>query len=173
MEHGFPDNVWLGATVVNQEEADRDIPKLLQIPAKVRFLSVEPMLGAIDLSWIPVGPQPIPGEGVYFRNHYCDWVIVGGESGPKARPMHPDWARSLRDQCEAAGVPFFFKQHGEYTASLPGHIHRQPDLWLCTDGRISDEVEAMKGGSWMSMHRLGTKATGRMLDGSEHSEFPV
>lgn len=103
-------NVWLGATVVNQEEADRDIPKLLQIPAKVRFLSVEPMLGQIDLSWIPVGPQPIPGDGFYLRERHINWVICGGESGSKARPMHPDWARSLRDQCVAAGVPYFFKQ---------------------------------------------------------------
>jgi protein gp37 len=116
-----PPNVWLGATVVNQAEADRDIPKLLRVPAAVRFLSVEPMLGQIDLrrtgdilcrceGCIRMALQhpDIPG----LRR--IDWVIVGGESGPGARPMHPEWARSLRDQCAAAGVPFLFKQWGEW-----------------------------------------------------------
>jgi protein gp37 len=83
-------NVWLGATIVNQAEADRDVPKLLAVPARVRFLSCEPLLGRIEL---PSSNPP--------RVH---WVIVGGESGPRARPMHPDWARSLRDQCVAAGT---------------------------------------------------------------------
>lgn len=88
-------NVWLGTTVENQEEADRRIPHLLAIPARVLFLSVEPMLG-------PVRPEL---DGIH-------WVICGGESGPGARPMHPDWARQLRDQCRSAGVPFFMKQMG-------------------------------------------------------------
>jgi protein gp37 len=104
------DNVWLGITACNQAEADRDIPKLLEIPATKWFLSIEPMLGAID-SWKEStidggehGPQPgIPHIAV-------DWVIVGGETGAKARPMHPDWVRSIRDQCQAAGVMFHFKQ---------------------------------------------------------------
>lgn len=96
-------NVWLGATVVNQEEFDRDAPKLDATPAAVRFLSVEPMLGPIvDSGWL---------WGTGGRNG-IDWVICGGESGPGARPMHPGWARSLRDQCAAAGVPFFMKQMG-------------------------------------------------------------
>ncbi|MFZ2540171.1 MAG: phage Gp37/Gp68 family protein, partial [Gallionella sp.] len=107
MEHGFPDNVWLGATVVNQEEADRDIPKLLQIPAKVRFLSVEPMLGPVDL----IQAMEMREPGSRFNGWAeLSWCICGGESGTKARPMHPDWARLLRDQCAAAGVPYFFKQ---------------------------------------------------------------
>ncbi len=89
-------SVWLGATVVNQEEADRDIPKLLAVPAAKRFLSIEPMLGPMLLQ-----------EHALSR---IDWVIVGGESGPGARPMSPDWARSIRDQCEEAGVPFLMKQ---------------------------------------------------------------
>ena len=107
-------NVWLGATVVNQEEADRDIPKLLAVPAAKRFLSIEPMLG----------PMLLPFERLrewnrmallYQQEHAVsriDWVIVGGESGPGARPMHPDWVRSLRDQCQAAGVALFVKQMG-------------------------------------------------------------
>jgi protein gp37 len=112
-------NVWLGATVVNQAEADRDIPKLLATPAAVRFLSVEPMLGPIDLTRalplryeVGIGAQTMDSG----RLPGIDWVICGGESGPGARPMHPDWARSLRDQCAAAGVllPFLFKQWGEW-----------------------------------------------------------
>lgn len=101
-------NVWLGTTVENQAEADRRIPHLLAVPARVRFLSCEPLLGPIDLTRVAgrAGLDP----------HWCmkksglGWVIVGGESGPGARPMHPDWARSLRDQCAAARVPFFVKQ---------------------------------------------------------------
>ena len=122
-------NVWLGATIVNQAEANRDIPKLLATPAYRRFLSMEPLLGPVDLTWITF-PNDRGGEECYnalstylpegetFSDGSCtatvDWVIVGGESGPGARPMHPDWARSLRDQCQAAGVPFFFKQWGEW-----------------------------------------------------------
>lgn len=94
-------NVWLGCTVVNQAEADRDIPKLLDVPAKVRFLSMEPLLGSVTI-FAHDNPDWL----------LLDWVIVGGESGHHARPMHPDWARSLRDQCQAAGVPFFMKQMG-------------------------------------------------------------
>lgn len=110
-------NIWLGATVVNQEEADRDIDKLLEVPARVRFLSIEPMLAPINLNaWLLaehgrrlIGAQP--GIG---------WVIVGGESGRGARPMHPNWARLLRNQCAAAGVPFFFKQWGGKSATAGG-----------------------------------------------------
>ena len=116
-------NVWLGITVVNQAEADRDVPKLLRVPAAVRFLSVEPMLGPVDLTNIPVGGghghhefDPIITGNVLRRADrgapHVHWVICGGESGPKARPMHPDWAHSLRDQCATAGVPFFMKQMG-------------------------------------------------------------
>lgn len=109
-----PKNVWLGATVVNQEEADRDIPKLLTVPAAKRFLSIEPMLG----------PMLLPFERLREWNRIAllnqqehavsriDWVIVGGESGPGARPMSPDWARSIRDQCEEARVALFVKQMG-------------------------------------------------------------
>ncbi|MFA9286089.1 phage Gp37/Gp68 family protein [Comamonas sp. SY3] len=126
-------NVWIGATITTQAEADRDIPKLLAVPASVRFLSMEPLLGPVDLRNVAVPEEhdrlrrPWDFEGFKFnalaehdddRFHQApatlDWVIVGGESGPGARPMHPDWARGLRDQCEAAGVPFLFKQWGEW-----------------------------------------------------------
>jgi protein gp37 len=104
----FP-NIWLGVTAENQERANERIPTLLQIPAAVRFVSVEPMLGPVDLSeWI--NPQGATARDDPARYSLLDWVICGGESGPDARPMHPDWARSLRDQCQMAGVPFFMKQ---------------------------------------------------------------
>jgi len=109
-----PKNVWLGATVVNQEEADRDIPKLLDVPARVRFLSMEPLLGPVDLNYVRQRIQAQRSQLARAINGetWLDWVIVGSESGPGARPMSPDWARSIRDQCEEAGVALFVKQMG-------------------------------------------------------------
>lgn len=114
--------VWLGITVCSQTEADRDIPKLLAVPARVRFLSIEPMLGPISLRWLPAWPDnaPTTAQSPTGRTNHLDglrrldWIICGGESGPHARPMHPDWVRSLRDQCQAAGVAFTLKQWGEW-----------------------------------------------------------
>jgi protein gp37 len=104
-----PANIWLGVSVENQKWADIRIPALLETPAVVRFLSCEPLLGPVVLADHWIGADP------YQRDEpSIGWVIVGGESGPRARAMHPDWARSLRDQCAAADVPFFFKQHGEW-----------------------------------------------------------
>jgi protein gp37 len=105
-------NVWLGTTTENQIEATRRIPYLIAIPAAARFLCVEPMLEAIDLS-------PWLGE--------LDWLIVGGESGVgnRARPMHPDWVRDLRDQVRAAGGALFLKQVGSNRALWPGVKHRK------------------------------------------------
>jgi len=100
-------NVWLGVSVEDQTTANKRIPPLLEIPAAVRFVSAEPLLGAVDLA-VPHGQ----GVGDLLIDG-LDWLIVGGESGPGARPMHPDWARSIRERCRAAGVPFFFKQWGE------------------------------------------------------------
>ncbi|MCP3724658.1 phage Gp37/Gp68 family protein [Paraburkholderia sp. CNPSo 3272] len=129
--------VWLGATVVNQEEADRDIPKLLEVPARIKFLSMEPLLGPVDINdWLVPGFPHCTGfeQGGSMDNGYCglcaghrsdpihqqgmhdfvDWVICGGESGPHARPMHPGWVRDIREQCAKAGVAFLFKQWGEW-----------------------------------------------------------
>lgn len=151
----LPENVWLGATIVNQAEADRDIQKLLETPARVHFLSIEPMLGPIDLesvAWPSIAEHRVDAlRGGYwnkagvlacgqaaglgeprggFTNHSdmpsrLDWVIVGGESGPDARPMHPEWARLLGQQCQAAGVPFFMKQMGG-TRDKRGNIEDLP-----------------------------------------------
>lgn len=156
---GLPWNVWLGATIVNQAEADRDVPKLLATLASKRFLSMEPLLGPVDLSGVPaIGRAgwlcPLTGKHQLQPVHAdhsgpcLDWIIVGGESGSEARPMHPDWARSLRDQCAAADVPFLFKQWGEWapTSSADIYCHgaekreRQfpgsPGIAWIADGRV-------------------------------------
>jgi protein gp37 len=123
-------NVWLGTTVENQAEADRRIPHLLAMPAAKRFLSCEPLLGPADLRRIQYGAAQWTdalsgmiyyGPGTAPIGPRIDWVIAGGESGAHARPSHPDWFRSLRDQCQAAGVPFFFKQWGEWRPICQGH----------------------------------------------------
>jgi protein gp37 len=130
-------NVWLGVSTERQQEADERIPLLLQTPAAVRFISAEPLLGHIDLHALNLATKtpsnalrgirrvPHDREELTEPTTKLDWVIVGGESGPAARPMHPDWARSLRDQCAAAGVPFFFKQWGEW---LPGQNRSHPNI---------------------------------------------
>jgi len=144
-------NVWLGATMVNQPEYDRDIGKLLRTPAAVRFLSIEPMLGAIDMR---MGGASMPTYSEHRPLPRLDWVIVGGESGQHARPMHPDWARSLRYQCDAAGVPFLFKQWGEWLPDNQNPAIKGP----------SGDTQAI---------RLGKKAAGRLLDGVEHNGYPA
>lgn len=111
---GWPKHVWIGATVVNQEEADRDIPKLLALPAPVRFLSMEPLLGRVVLPEVFLRPLRIDGRECAYPDGcgLIDWVIVGGESGPKARPMHLQWVRDIVRQCRAAGVAVQVKQLG-------------------------------------------------------------
>jgi protein gp37 len=123
-------NVWLGTSVETQKWANVRIPKLLDTPAAVRFVSVEPMLGPVDLSeW--VSPARARRDAGVESSAGLDWVIVGGESGPGARPMRPDWARTIRDQCVAAGVAFFFKQWGGRTPKAGGRE---------LDGRTWDEM---------------------------------
>lgn len=154
-----PQNVWIGATVCTQAEADRDIPKLLAIPAAKRFLSIEPMLGPIDLScWLDDGSNEFALSGS------LDWVICGGESGKNARPMHPDWARSLRDQCAAAGAPFHFKQWGEW-------LHDSQQTGLAPSFFYDSDVHAWPDGTFS--FRTGTKANGSLLDGVMHDGVPA
>jgi protein gp37 len=156
----FP-NVWLGVSVENQEQADKRIPDLLNTPAAVKFISAEPLLRAVNIKcllscyrWIM---RDAPAPFTPLADDYekaIDWVIVGGESGAGARPMHPDWARSLRDQCVAAGVPFFFKQWGEFSP-------------LISTGNPND-FDPSSG----AMARIGKKRAGAMLDGREWRQFP-
>jgi protein gp37 len=118
---------------------------------------------------VPVGHMAKPGPRI-------DWVIAGGESGPRARPMHPDWARSLRDQCAAAGVPFFFKQWGEWVPDLQRHIEIVDTSNVGTywpDGTTGPGHAERKGGYGKGMHRVGKKAAGAELDGKQHREFPT
>lgn len=184
-------NVWIGATVVNQEEADRDIPKLLAAPAVKRFLSMEPLLGPVELGhWIgttkAIGATTFRDENNIYRCDLTgtpvdgiDWVIVGGESGPGARPMHPDWARSLRDQCIAAGVPYLFKQwgewrepeHGENFDTSMGRAAKPPAFILSETGTVHCfESEHIVNGT--PVIKVGKKAAGRLLDGRTWDEVP-
>lgn len=169
-------NVWLGVSVENQQSADERIPLLLETPAAVRFLSCEPLLGSVDLNHITLQLSDAPERGKpaisisALRGWYggdgapakIDWVIVGGESGNKARPMHPWWVQEVRDQCQAAGVPFFFKQWGEW---------KETHALRCNEPGI-------KGKPWhtfdpdTSVCRIGKQAAGRELDGKTWDEFP-
>lgn len=132
----WPSNIWLGVTAENQARADERIPLLLQIPAAVRFVSVEPMLGPVDLNGTGMGQAigPCGHCGETKSNPGCeacmgipslDWVICGAETGPGARPMNPEWAWDLRDQCAEAGVPFFFKKWSGGRRMEPGEMPRE------------------------------------------------
>lgn len=165
---GLP-NVWLGISVVNQLEADRDIPKLLSIHAHRRFLSMEPLLGAVNLN--NLDPEKygrfnaLSGVGV----SRIDWVIVGGESGADARPLHPDWAKSLRDQCNAAGVPFLFKQWGEWLPFQQGVGYMRSKIH---EARIIAPDGNPPNRNGTPVYNVGKKAAGRELDGREWNEYP-
>lgn len=174
-------NVWMGVSVENQKAADERIPLLLETPAAMRFVSCEPLLGPVNLE--PYLQYPP------FHEHYkmtwgveeaigVDWVICGGESGPKARPMHPDWARGLRDQCQAAGVPFFFKQWGEW-GSLEDHrgiewMFADPKTGFFAENYPGDTEFVCGGASSHGQHmvKVGKKSAGRLLNGREWNEFP-
>jgi protein gp37 len=154
-------NVWLGVTAENQAAADERIPLMLQCPAAVRFVSYEPALGPLDLTpWLfrndVVDGSPVPRSGLR-------WIICGGESGPGARPMHPNWARQVRDDCDAAGVPFFFKQWGEWYPVIKG------SRWV----GISGGGKLHDFGDGLVAARVGKKKAGRMLDGREHNAMPA
>lgn len=143
----FPQNVWLGTTVENQAWAEKRLPHLLMYPAVVRFVSCEPLLGPLDLKpWIK-------GLGI-------DWVIAGGESGHRARPSHPHWFRSVRDQCVANGVPFHFKQWGNWAPAL--------DVAPSARSRLLVDV----AGTQVKVAEVGKKAAGRFLDGRSWDELP-
>lgn len=178
----MPDNVWIGATITSQAEAVRDIPKLLAVPARVRFLSMEPLLGSVNLHpWLcSYGDASKPEQQMCSwcsPSNSLHWVIVGGESGPGARPMHPDWARSLRDQCAEAGVPFLFKQWGEWEVASIANGHYDCDMarnaahWVDMAGALH-KPSSLGLNNPYAMVKVGKKAAGRLLDGIEHNGFP-
>jgi protein gp37 len=127
------DNVWLGTTVENQQEADRRIPHLLDVPARVHFLSCEPLLGPVSLrAWMDL---PYADGGTAWNKGKISWVICGGESGNNARIMHPTWAMSLLAQCKQAGVPAWFKQTGS------AHYANSQVLWAGQSGKGDDPAK--------------------------------
>jgi protein gp37 len=173
-DHAFR-NIWLGVSCEDQRRADERIPDLLATPAAVRFVSAEPLLGPIDLEAIPRKSaegyvRPLDGR---FRR--LDWIIVGGESGRGARPMHPDWARSIRDQCNAAGVPFFFKQWGAFRPdrdAVPSElVNAKRELIVSSDGSTTCGLLEY-GPAPIVMKRTSKRRAGRLLDGREWSEMP-
>ncbi|MCG8506199.1 MAG: phage Gp37/Gp68 family protein [Sphingomonadales bacterium] len=179
-------NVWLGVSVEDQTRANERIPILLDTPAAVRWISAEPLLGPVDVTrlqltaTVPDSHRPpvyldavdgkYPNSGVLYKgewdiegppppdseHRHLDWVVCGGESGPGARPMHPDWVRALRDDCAEAGVPFFFKQWGDWVSvsevAGPGECFKFPD--------------------GATVRRVGKKTAGATLNGVEHRELP-
>lgn len=170
---------------ISETEVERDIPKLLAVPARVRFLSIEPLLAPVDLTIIDInvdceihllcgsnqcvnaehGPAPdLPA---------LDWVIVSVESGPGARPMHPDWARSPRDQGNAAGVPFLFKQWGEWLPAKEGRNITGKTLVLEGAAPFTSHPEWPPFPDGQQLARIGKKAAGRQLDGRTWDETPA
>lgn len=172
-------NVWLGTSVENQKWADLRIPALYRSPAAAYWLSIEPMLGPIEfpkyLSFLPVE------FGVSTRVRYLEWmtaVVVGGESGPGSRPMHPDWVRSIRDQCVEAGVPFVFKQWGDWAPTDNGLADKWgfPGVPIKHAVHLSGEV-VTEWSRWDTLEpypivRVGKKAAGHLLDGKEWRDIP-
>ncbi|MCW2242236.1 phage Gp37/Gp68 family protein [Azospirillum canadense] len=167
-------NVWLGATVESQAMAETRIPHLLATPAAVRFVSMEPLLGPVAMRpWL----QGIPADAALSSYRRVDWVIAGGESGVHARPSHPDWFRSLRDECIATGVPFLMKQWGEWVPRGPADwgypsVDGVPRIRLTNEGQNGHFLNA-EGGNPVWMNRAGKRVAGRLLDGVLHDAYPT
>lgn len=209
MADGFPANVWLGVSVEDQRRAEERVPLLLDLPARIRFLSCEPLLGPVTLrpEWLRPDaivcgrrtPSPESVEAIksiiraaarQMGVPLLDWIIAGGESGAKARPMHPDWPRSLRDQAEAAGVPFLFKQWGAYVPmtleqarTVPGGsprlVSRDPERRPIGSGcyHLAHQLEGMLEDDryrWQCpVVKVGKKEAGNVLDGLQHLNWPA
>jgi protein gp37 len=177
----FP-NIWLGTSVEDQATADERIPHLLATPAAVRFVSAEPPLGPVDLTpWVFNRRKAIrdarrsptllnEDQADACIGYPLDWLIVGGESGPGARPMHPDWARSLRDQCARAGVPFFMKQWGTWEWAPDDLNFTDAKAWGRRQfGNVPSEVHS----NGHTCFRVGKARAGRLLDGRAHDAMPT
>jgi protein gp37 len=176
-------NVWLGVSVENQTQANARIPILLGTAAAYRYLSCEPLVGPVLLPWEALTPMFAADDPRYYQpgGRGVDWVIVGGESGHGARPMHPDWARDLRDHCTSAGVAYLFKQWGEYApiswreaaqAEKPKPsltINRKGESVFTQVGHVCGFREADD----VCMEKQGKGASGRLLDGRTWDEFPM
>ncbi len=192
-EGGWPSYIWLGTSAEDQQHLAR-IYNLLHTPAVGHFVSLEPLLGPADLTEI----EHVPGhclhallgliaepDGTCSHVKGLDWVIAGGESGPGARPMHPDWVRQIRDQCAAFDVPFHFKQWGAWLPWEPD----QPPCWAAQNGQCEDRhtlfpadfdhADNWDDGLWAlpdagqaAFQRVGKKAAGRLLDGRTHDAYP-
>lgn len=197
-------NVWLGVSVEDQTRADARIPLLLETPAAVRWISAEPLLSPVNLDHVKFfdretesGGREVGWESALNGKRFdpwgggdvdgfpkLDWVVAGGESGPGARPMHPDWARQLRDQCAAAGVPFLFKQWGDWAPEdydhgvSPDACHdpwgepRWPGHAVGFDGAVASSADAAVQ-PFAFLRRCGKRAAGRLLDGALHDAFPT
>jgi protein gp37 len=194
----LPANIWCGVTVTNQDEADSLIPILLQVPAVVKFVSIEPMCGPIDILRVDISPDhdrtkwmflnPLKRNPIGDTDTGIDWVIVGGMTGPQARPLHIGWVRDIRNKCQDYNIPFFFKGWGEYACiniSLEGaDIHETAKnwktLWKNNAGDVFELID--EDGDFLSsgddpekyqpVKKIGRKLTGRLLDGREHNDFP-
>ena len=180
--------MWIGTSIENQESANKRIPELLKIPAAVRFLSCEPLLGPIDLTRIPtklggvyddcLGGTSNGHDGVFCGCEFLHWVIAGGESGRNARPCHPDWIRSLSNQCVAAHVAFFFKQWGEWAPFASMDVSEFPDAPETTPiCLVKSDGRAIRPYSYVDrpgqqMARVGKRSAGRLLDGREWNDIP-
>lgn len=158
-------HIWHGVTICNQAEHDAKIDDFLWVPGR-KFLSLEPLLGPVDLEL----EKPDNGAPIGV-----DAVILGGETGPGARPVHPDWVRKIRDDCQASGVPFFFKQWGEWSESLNGVTRKkfEPEQlrYANDDGTVTPLGMGFKPSKRL-LYRVGSKRAGRLLDGREHNDLP-
>ncbi len=167
--HSSWNNIWLGVSFENQKTADERIPILLNIPAVKRFVSIEPMIAPINLNKstkflkYQKAKEGFSKPGYFYRPwlNLLDWIIVGGESGPNARCMHPDWVRSIQDQCQEANVPFFFKSWGEWLPEDQWNLKKQPwEFYYYCD-------------KYFYWRKVGKKNSGRLLDGKIWDEYPL
>jgi protein gp37 len=173
-------NLWLGVSVHDQASADEFIPLLLETPAALRFVSYEPALGPVDWTQsVYRGSGGISMRGYlddaakpddfYYWSPKIDWIIAGGESGPNARPPHPDWFRQTRDQCAEAGTPFFFKQWGEW-ATVETKKPKDATSNEAYAAAVSNKTHIFDDDQMMV--RVGKSGAGNQLDGRTHQAFP-
>lgn len=183
----LPDNIWCGVSASNQEEANRLIPELIQVPAAVRFVSIEPMTGPIRLMHTEQDQSHyhnfLTGEYKLFpiitKTPKLDWVIVGGMTGPGSIPMHPQWVRSIKDECLATNTPFFFKSWGDWVSAdfVEGRMKSSRWKWIdFKNGDLCNALDPFPEANETHHHelmaRIGRKKAGHLLDGIEYRQFP-